>query len=107
MVNKDSSNVSFQILDVLRRSKDGLSINEISQKIGIYRSTTSKYLLALQKEGIIKSKKVGPAKLYFLSSKDSVERNIEEIQEDKEWIDSLILEIKEEIKEELLKEGIR
>ncbi|MCD6477795.1 MAG: winged helix-turn-helix transcriptional regulator [Candidatus Aenigmarchaeota archaeon] len=108
MLNK-LDEVSSQILKILRDNKNGLTISNISQMIGIYRSTASKYLLALQREGLVASKKVGPAKIYYIPrKKDHVHNNVQQkVDNDEDWIDSFIDEIKEEIKEELLKEGIR
>ena len=110
MLNKDLSKISSQIIKLLKANKDGLTIKKISQKLGIYRSTASKYLLILERDGVVNSKKVGPAKIYFISDrrKKSVHRNVHQsIEEDISWVDSLILEIKEELKEEILREGLR
>ncbi len=88
--------IENSILRILRYHKEGLGISDISKKIHVYRATVSKYLLSLQQRGVVSSKKVGPAKIYFLK-KDS-----EEIKEEDKWVDDFIEEIKEELKKEIL-----
>ncbi len=57
------------IKKVLRDNPRGLTINEISQKIGINRNTAAKYLDIMQITGCVELRKIGPAKIYFSSNR--------------------------------------
>lgn len=87
--------IEESIIRILRNHKEGLGISEISKKIHVYRATVSKYLLSLQHRGIVVSKRVGPAKIYYLRGKRCGNG-------DEDWIDELIKEIKDELKREIL-----
>ena len=55
-----------RIISELGKRPEGLTIIELSGKLGLTRQTASKYVLALISEGVIKIRKVGPAKLCYL-----------------------------------------
>jgi DNA-binding IclR family transcriptional regulator len=103
-MNKESGQIKESIIQILRQHEGGLGISEISKKINVYRATVSKYLILLEHQGVVFSKKVGPAKIYFLG-KGRVQHISSPHQREHEvwdWIDDFIEEIKEEIKEEIL-----
>lgn len=60
------NHVRERILDLLRDHPEGLPILTISKHMNVTRQTASKYVLALISEGIVKIRKVGPAKLCYL-----------------------------------------
>jgi len=101
-VNK-SSQIEESIIQILNHHKEGLGISEISKKIHIYRATVSKYLMALQHREVVSSKKVGPAKIYYL--KRTVHHNSspnKTTHKHEDWIDEFLDEIKDEIKKEIM-----
>jgi len=55
-----------KIIAELRKHSEGLTIMDLAERLGTSRQTASKYVLALISEGIIKIRKVGPAKLCYL-----------------------------------------
>lgn len=59
--------VQEEILKILRDAQFLLTIEEISQKAGITRQTTSKYLFYLEGRGMVKRRDVGAAKLFYIS----------------------------------------
>ena len=55
------------IIKLLKLNPEGLTIVEISKKIGINRNTVAKYIYELSGAGIIQHRKIGTAKLCFLA----------------------------------------
>ena len=55
-----------KIIAELRKHTEGLTIMDIAERLGVSRQTASKYVLALISEGVVKIRKVGPAKLCYL-----------------------------------------
>ena len=53
------------IISILR-GVPGMSVKGIAQRVGVNRVFLSGYLQALEKQGIIKSKKVDPPRFYYL-----------------------------------------
>ena len=66
--------VKQKLIDVLKKSKTGLSGVEISEKLGINRITMTKYLKIFATEGLINQKNIGNVILW------SVEDGIEQFQ---------------------------
>ena len=60
------SDIRESIINLLREHPEGLTILNISKHIGITRQTASKYMYGLISEGIVKIRKIGPAKLCYL-----------------------------------------
>lgn len=58
-----------RIKQMLRSNRRGLSITDISRRIGINRNSVAKYLDVLQMGGEVEVKKVCTAKLYFISDR--------------------------------------
>jgi len=48
----------------------GQSVKEMANQLEVNRTFLSGYLKALEDQGYIKSKKIGPAKVYFNESKN-------------------------------------
>ncbi|WP_406670186.1 PAS domain-containing protein [Methanolobus sp. ZRKC4] len=57
------------IKNVLKDNPRGLSVTDISKKIGINRNTVAKYLEILRISGHIEMESIGTAKIYYLSQK--------------------------------------
>ncbi len=57
------------IRELLVSNPKGLSIEEISTRLSISRTTTAKYLNAMEQTGQIESRPYGPAKVYSLSER--------------------------------------
>lgn len=60
------SSVRERIIEVLKISPQGLTILEISNLIGMNRTTISKYVYGLISENVVYQRKIGPAKLCCL-----------------------------------------
>ena len=58
-----------RIKNLLKDNPRGLSVTDISKKIGINRNTVSKYLEILRISGHVEMDSVGTAKVYFLSQR--------------------------------------
>lgn len=56
---------SARLLDVLKTSRYGLSINKIAEKIGWHRNTVAKYLGILENEGKVFNREIGQYKLWL------------------------------------------
>lgn len=54
------------ILELLRKNPEGLTIKDISTKLKRNRITTRTYLGFLLGSGLIRERRVGVAKLYYL-----------------------------------------
>jgi len=61
-----NNDIRERIVAELRKRPEGMTIIEISAKLGLSRQTASKYVLALISEGTVKIRKIGPAKLCYL-----------------------------------------
>lgn len=90
-----------KIVKLLESSEHGLTINEIADKLKMYRATASKYLLIMEAQGVIAMRQIGPAKVYSL--RDAVREMVRkmersEVVKKKDWIDKLVSEIKTEVK---------
>ena len=66
---KKSRSIGEKII-ILLKEDPGQSVKEIAQQLDVNRTFLSGYLKALEDQGYIKSKKIGPAKVYFNESKN-------------------------------------
>ena len=57
------------IIEVLQKNSRGLTIGEISKLVNLNRNSVAKYLEILLISGNVEKREIGPAKLYFSSSK--------------------------------------
>jgi PAS domain S-box-containing protein len=53
-----------QIVEILKKHKDGLSITELSEMGPLNRNSIARYLDVLKNSGIVSERTIGPAKLY-------------------------------------------
>jgi response regulator of citrate/malate metabolism len=58
-----------RIISILKKSSQDLTIDDISQKIGMNRITISKYLAVMEARGKLKMRSIGKAKLYQLKGR--------------------------------------
>jgi len=63
---KGYENFMKRILEILKKNP-GQSIKEIAKQLEVNRSFAAGYLQALEDQGHVKSKKIGPARIYFLN----------------------------------------
>ncbi len=68
------NDIRNEIIKVLKKHPEGLTIIEIAKLIEKSRLTVSKYIYGLIKEGIVYERKVGSAKLCYLKA-DFNEKN--------------------------------
>jgi len=62
----DENEIKTKLIDLLNKSKAGLSGIEISEKLGINRITMTKYLNVFAAEGIIQQRDVGNTHLWLI-----------------------------------------
>lgn len=58
-----------KIKEILKENDQGLSIGDISKRIKVNRNAVAKYLDVLQISGFIELRKVGPTKLFYLTTR--------------------------------------
>jgi hypothetical protein len=59
--------IEKEVQDILETKRDGGTILELAGMLNIHRHTLTKYIYKLEGEGKIIIRKVGPAKLCYLS----------------------------------------
>ena len=64
-----SHGLADKIVELLE-GDPGQSVKEMANQLEVNRTFLSGYLKALEDQGYIKSKKIGPAKVYFNESKN-------------------------------------
>ena len=52
---------------MLRKHPEGMTISEIAERIGLHRHTSTKYIHELMGAGVVYQRKVGPARLCYLT----------------------------------------
>ncbi|MCS7135248.1 MAG: winged helix-turn-helix transcriptional regulator [Nitrososphaerota archaeon] len=62
------SNLTKRIIKLLEKDP-GQQIQQLARELKVNRTFLAGYLLALENEGKVKSKKIGPAKIYFSKKK--------------------------------------
>lgn len=63
-MKKPANDVEEKILNALKKSDLGLTIEQVSQEIGMNRITASKYLAVMEVKGMVSCRLIGRAKLY-------------------------------------------
>jgi len=61
---KKHNNLSYKIIEELRKNP-GQSVKELARQLNVNRTFLAGYLEALKNQGYVKSKRIGPAKVYF------------------------------------------
>jgi len=65
----ESDSLADKIIGLLKEDP-GRSVKDMANHLGVNRTFLSGYLKALEDQGYIKSKKIGPAKVYFNEAKN-------------------------------------
>ena len=61
-------NLMVKIVELLN-AEPGQSVKEIAKQMDVNRTFLSGYLKALEDQGYVRSRKIGPAKVYFSNEK--------------------------------------
>ena len=59
-----NQNITEKVLSMLEKDP-GKNVKDMAQRLKVNRTFLAGYLEALENEGCLKSKKIGPAKVYF------------------------------------------
>ena len=57
-------NLAMKIVELLK-AQPGQAVKEIAKQMDVNRTFLSGYLSALEDQGYVRSRKIGPAKVYF------------------------------------------
>ena len=80
MVIINGKNVKEEIVRILETHPEGLTIQNLSDWIGVSRHTVIKYVFELKGSGIIYRRRVGSATLHYLRSLlEKFNKNFEEV----------------------------
>jgi predicted transcriptional regulator len=66
--------LTVRIIELLK-AQPGQSVKEIAKQMDVNRTFLSGYLSALEEQGYVRSRKIGPAKVYF--NNERVEKMVE------------------------------
>lgn len=81
MVIINGKNVKEEIIRILETHPEGITIQSLSDWIGVSRHTVIKYVFELKGSGIIYRRRVGSATLHYLRSLlEKFNKNFEEIE---------------------------
>jgi predicted transcriptional regulator len=69
-----AQNLAVKIVKLLKEQQ-GQSVKEIAKQMDVNRTFLSGYLSALEDQGYVRSRKIGPAKVYF--SNENIEKVME------------------------------
>ena len=79
MISINGKNVREDIIKILEKHPEGLTVKALSNKIGVSRQTVVKYIFELKGSGIIYRRRVGSATLHYLKSlMEKFHKNFEE-----------------------------
>ena len=68
MIIINGKNVKQEIIKILETHPEGLTLQALSDKIGVSRQTIIKYIFELKGSGIVYRRRVGSATLHYLRS---------------------------------------
>jgi predicted transcriptional regulator len=63
-MNVEHGNLTLKIIKLLENDP-GQAVKNLAKKLGVNRTFLAGYLKALENQGYVKSKRIGPAKVYF------------------------------------------
>jgi predicted transcriptional regulator len=63
-VTGESEDLTSRIIKLLENDP-GQAVKDLAKKLGVNRIFLAGYLKALENQGYVKSKRIGPAKVYF------------------------------------------
>jgi len=67
-MTKDYEKLTIKIIKLLEEDP-GQPVKDLAKKLGVNRTFLAGYLKALENQGYVKSKRIGPAKVYFKENK--------------------------------------
>lgn len=67
-MSKSQDKLTPKLIELLEKDP-GQTVKQLAEQLGVNRTFLAGYLLALENEGKVKSKKIGPAKVYFNKAK--------------------------------------
>ena len=80
MVIINGKNIKGEIIKILETHPEGLTVQTLSDRIGVSRHTVIKYIFELKGSGIIYRRRVGSATLHYLKSLlEKFHKNFEEV----------------------------
>ena len=68
MIIINGKNIKQEIIRILETHPEGLTVQALSDKIGVSRQTIIKYIFELKGSGIVYRRRVGSATLHYLRS---------------------------------------
>ena len=68
MIIINGKNVKQEILRILETHPEGLTVQSLSDRIGVSRQTIIKYVFELKGSGVVYRRRVGSATLHYLRS---------------------------------------
>ena len=66
---REYGNLKVKILKLLDENP-GQSVKELARQLKVNRSFVAGYLQALEDQGYVRSKRIGPAKVYFIKKRE-------------------------------------
>jgi predicted transcriptional regulator len=63
-MSKDLDKLTLKLIELLEKDP-GQTVKQLAQQLGVNRTFLAGYLKALENQGYVKSKRIGPAKVYF------------------------------------------
>ena len=64
MMTREHEGLTAKIIKLLENDP-GQPVKDLAKKLGVNRTFLAGYLNALENQGYVKSKRIGPAKVYF------------------------------------------
>jgi len=64
-INSDEK-IKKQLVKLLEKHPEGLTVREISKQVSLHRQTVTKYLFELKGAGMVYRRPIGSATLYYL-----------------------------------------
>ena len=81
MITINGKNVRDEIIRILETHPEGLTVQSLSDRIGVSRHTIIKYVFELKGSGTIYRRRVGSATLHYLRSLlEKFHKNFEEVE---------------------------
>lgn len=81
MITINGKNIKDEIIRILESHPEGVTLQALSDRIGVSRHTVVKYIFELKGSGIIYRRRVGSATLHYLKSlMEKFNKNLEEVE---------------------------
>jgi len=81
VITINGKNIKDEIIRILESHPEGVTLQALSDRIGVSRHTVVKYIFELKGSGIIYRRRVGSATLHYLKSlMEKFNKNLEEVE---------------------------